>query len=353
VPSVTSQTSTAYTVGATRSITSVLYGVAVNNGDAAPSIAQIKSGYNAAGQAAKAAASSASGTGAVSITLTPSDSPAFPVYDLYFVLSDGVDSSRQSLLSEYLDAPTNYLRMLLASVSATGSLHGSVAAPGDVWQTDDNTTEDAYALTLFDSGDFQIAASGDADRLSFTQKLYDVSAATWLGPGTVYVNNNAPAPVGGSLAFPTGLLFEQNSTITPFDLADECADVEADSFTVSIESGAWPTGLSMGGSPDYTLSGTPTEYGRSEITLRWTDALGDYYEELVYVNVGPMLPDVVGDTVAVAQTKLALASLTLSYLQAYSETVAVNDIISMSPVALTVVPYDQVVTLTVSLGAEP
>lgn len=354
-PAVSSQTDTAYTVGATRGgAASVLYGVAVCKGDTAPSVAQIKLGKNAANATAKAASSSASGTGAVSITLTPSDSPAFPVYDMHFVLSDGTnDSTRQSLPNEALDAPTGYLRMELLTVSETGSLHGTAAAPGDVWQTDNDTVEDAYALTLLNSGDFQIAASGDEDRLSFTQKLYDVSAQQWLGPGTVYINNQAPAPVTDPLAFMTGMQLERNSTITPINMVAECADAEGDTISVSVISGTWPTGLAMGGSPNYTLSGTPTEYGRVVVTVRWADALGEYYDEAITVNVGVALPDVVGDSLASAQAQLALASLTLAYQQAYSETVPANDVIAMSPAATTVVPYDQEVTLTVSLGPEP
>lgn len=355
VPSISSESDTTYTVAAVRAgNSSTLYAVAVNRGDTAPSIAQIKAGQNAAGSAAKASASSSSGTGSVSVDLTPSDSPKFPIYDIYCVLNNGLgDSSRQSVLGPLLDAPTGYLRVALASVSATGPLNGSIAAVGDVWQTDNDTTEDSYALTLMASGDFQIAAAGDTTRISFTQKLYDVSAAAWEGPGTVYVNNDAPAPSGGALAFPVGLTFAKDASITPINLAAECADTESDVISVSVVSGTWPTGLSMGGAPNYTLSGTPTVYQRNVVTLRWSDAIGDYYDEPVTVAIGVALPDVVDDPLVDAQAQLALASLTLVYVQAYHGTIVEGNVCDMSPAASTVVPFDQQVTLTVSLGPEP
>lgn len=355
VPYISSESDTTYTVAAVRAgNASVLYAVAVNRGDTAPSIAQIKAGQNASGGTAKASASSSSGTGSVSVDLTPSDSPKFPIYDIYCVLNNALgDSTRQSVLGPLLDAPTGYLRVTLTSVSETGPLYGSIAAPGDVWQTDNDTTEDAYAITLIAQGDFQIAASGDTTRISFTQKLYDVSAAAWEGPGTVYVNNDAPVPAGAALAFPVGLTLEKDNTITPINLAAECTDTEGDTISVTVVSGTWPTGLAMGGAPNYTLSGTPTQYQRNVVTLRWADSIGDYYDEAVTVAIGVVLPDVVDDTVAAAQAQLAMASLTLTYQYAYHGTIVAGNVSAMSPAAATVVPYDQLVTLTVSLGPEP
>lgn len=354
VPTIASETGSSYTVNATRGATSVLYGVAVPRSAAPPSVAQIKAGQDAAAQPACAVNTSTSGTGAVSLTLTPSINPPFPFYDLHFALSNGtLDSDRQSILGHMLDPTTGHLFKAISSISPTGPLNGTMAAPGDVWKTHRYTQATSYELTLLESADFQIAAAGDTDRQEFSQWLYDVSAQQWEGPGTVYVNNAPPEPPTADGVYPTGLVLEQNSTITPIDMATVVTDPEADALTVTKLTGAWPTGLSMGGGPNYTLSGTPTEYGSWQVQLRWTDTLDESYEETFAVITGPKLPNVVGMTVAQAQAALALASLTITYDQAYHETVPAGDVISMSPAALTVVPYDQVVVLTISLGVEP
>lgn len=353
VPAITSETGSSYTAQANRSATSVLYGVAVPRSSSPPSVAQIKAGQDGASQPACAVNTSTSGTGNVSLTLTLTPTYPFPLYDLHFALSNGtLDSDRQSILGPYLDPTTGHLFKGITSVGPTGSLAGTLAAPGDVWKTHRYTQATSYELTLLESADFQIAASGDTDRQQFSQWLYDYSARQWEGPGTVYVNNAPPDPgVGG--AFPGGILWEQNSTLTPFDMVDEAPDPEADTVTVAKVAGEWPPGITMGGSPNYTVSGTPTAYGEWSVTIRWTDSLGEYYEETTAVVTGPKLPDVVGMTVAEAQAALSLASLTLVYDQEYHATVPAGDIISMVPNADTVVRYDAQVVLAVSLGPEP
>lgn len=354
VPAITSRTGSAYTVQAGRASTSVLYGVAVVRSSTPPSVAQIKAGQNGGGQPAAAVNTSASGTGNVSLTLTPSLNPAFPLYDLHFALSDGaLDSDRQSVLGQLLDPTSGHLFRELASVSATGPLAGTLAAPGDVWVTAAVTSgSGAYAVTLLDTADFQIGAAGDTDRVQFTQKLYDWSAAQYEGPGTVYVNNAPPTPASTPI-YPAGLLIEQNATMTPVDLVDLAPDPEADTVSVTKTAGSWPTGLALGGAPDYTLSGTPLEYGEWNVTLRWTDSLGEHYDETFDVVTGPRLPDVFEDTLVVAQGKLALASLTLAYDHEYHPTIPADSIVSQVPAAATVVRYDAQVVLTVSLGPEP
>lgn len=354
LPAVTAETGSVYTIEASRAATSRLYGVAVVRSSALPSIGQIKSGLDGTSVPAQAVNSSASGTGAVTLTLTMTRNPAYPLYDLHFVLSDGtLDSDVQTIHGPLLDPPADKLFKALASVSATGPLAGTLAAPGDVWVTAAVTSgAGAYGITLLDTADFQIAASGDTDRVQFEQKLYDWSAATYEGPGTVYVNNAPPTPATPPI-YPSGLLLEQNATITPINMASLAPDPESDTITVTKTDGSWPPGLSMGGSPNYTLSGTPTEYGEWTVTLRWTDTLGEHYDESFDIITGPKLPDVYDEPLAQAQAELALASLTLAYDSEYHATIVAGNIISQTPAANTVVRYDAQVVLTVSLGPEP
>jgi hypothetical protein len=352
VPSMSSQTSTAYTVGFTPDASSTIYGVAVVKDSATPSAAQIKAGQNGSGATAKASANKAV-TGADTLVLTPSDSPAFPIYDLYFVLNNaGGDSSVQSLLDELLDAPTGMQRVTIdvpwggteESVLENAS---PAAVDGDILECSTVTSPGGYAVEMDADGVFSFNPGTDTDRQSIVAKFYDVSVGAWSDDpaDTFYVNNKFPVYTSAVTSF----LFRKSTAITPVPLEPFWADEESDAITVTFED-TLPTGLS---NSSETLQGTPTVYGRTVVTERATDALGDFTEEEITIEVGDFVADVDGlDFSAAAAAITAVASMSAVLFSSVSHpTIPAGDVISQEPEAGVLAPHDQQVLLVVSLGA--
>lgn len=345
VPSMTSQTATAYTVGFTPNASCTIYGVAVIAGSAAPSIAQVKAGQNAAGAAAKANNSKAV-TGADTLVLTPSDSPAFPRYDLYFVLNNaGGDSSLQSLTSEYLDPPTGKQFTTLTSLDATSPFYGTGAAVSDTVVIDTATDPNAYVVTCGVDGTVSYAAGGDTSRQLIDADVYDYSAGVYLGAGMLVYNNLVPDPGGAAFAEP--LLYQKSVAITALNLLPLATDPEGD-VVVATALDALPAGLSVAASD---LVGTPTAYGSTDTQIQWEDAYGATYVETATIQVGDLVPDVVGDSQATAVAAIeATATMSAEIVLGTDALVPIGDVISTDPIAGTLVPPDQVVTLIISFG---
>jgi hypothetical protein len=344
--SVTSQTTTAYTVGFTPSASCTVYGVAVVAGTTAPSVAQVKAGQNGAGAAAKASNSKAV-TGIDSFTLMPSDSPAFPRYDLYCVLSDGGgDSAVSNLASEYLDAPAGKIFATLNSLDATSPFYGTGAAIADTCVLDSTTDPDGYTVACAVDGTVTYDSAGDDSRQLVAVDVYDYSAGAYLGAGTLVFNNLAPSPLGQ--AFTDPLLYQKDVAINTLALDALGPDPEGDTVTVTALD-SLPTGLSITAND---LDGTPTVYGESTVTIQWEDQYGATYDEDVVFQIGDLVPDVIGttETSAVAAIE-AVASLTTTVATETSTTIAPGNVISTSPPAGTLVAFDAIITLIVSLGA--
>lgn len=263
-PSVTSQTTNAYTIGGTG--TATVSTVACKKDTTPPPIVNVVAG-NCASGAAEAAASDV-WSGADSVTL--GGSLTLPIYDLY--VTDG--TTLIALPDELLDAPAGKQYALLSSISSTSWVQdfNDVATPdaavGDVIKIDSVTTPASFAWTQ--STDGNGVYSGDASRQSLQYDIYDSSAGDYMsgGPGTLWFNNQTPVPPP-----PDSLVFRwtRNAAITPIDLTSYCPDPESDGVTVSAVSGL-ATGLSINGSN--ILSGTPTVAGISTLVLRCTDITG-------------------------------------------------------------------------------
>ena len=344
---VTSQTTTAYTIGFTPSASCTIYGVAVLAGSTQPSIAQVKAGQNGSGGTPKAANSKAV-TGADSFTLTPSDSPAFPRYDLYCVLNSGAtDSSIRILASEYLDAPTGKQFSTLALIDATSPFYAAGAAANDTVVIDTVTDPNSYVITCTNDGTVIYEASGDTSRQLIDADVYDYSAGAYIGAGVIVFNNFAPDPSG--VAFSDALLYQKSVAITPITLTDYAPDPEADTVTVTALD-ALPTGLSITSSE---LSGTPTVYETTNTELQWQDQYSATYVETVTIQIGDVVPDVIHIAEGLARGQIqAVASFTTTTTYTADAYVAIGDVISTDPVAGTLVPYNQIVSMLVSNGSQ-
>lgn len=343
-PAVSSKTNSAYTISFTTSTSCVMYAVAVASGTTAPSISQIKSGLDSNGSPAKAT-NTKSVSGASTITLTPTDSPAFPRYDLYFVLnSSGGDSSRISLANEYLNPPTGKSFTTLTSVDTTSPFYGTGVDVNDTVVIDTNTTPDSYNVNCAVDGTVSYDASGASARQFIDINVYDYSLGTYFGAGTLVFNNYGPSgPV-----FSEPFLYQKDVPIITLDLRPFAPDPEGDPVTVVVLD-ALPAGLII---YDSQVTGTPTEYGTTNTQFQWADLYGSTYEESATIQVGDVVPNVIGNIQATAiSTITGIASFTANVINISSPDIASGIVISTDPLADTLVVYNREITLYVSNGS--
>ena len=352
-PTVTSQTATAYTLAydASADADTIYTGIYLKDA-ATPTAAQVKAGTNAHGTATEATTGSSD-----TIVVTATESPAFPIYGIHSVVENEAGLSAVSSLTDKALDPATGKQHITADVSGgitTESIfYGAspAVATGDIVVIDTHVDSfqegaDAYPLTCSVDGLISVDPGLDTSRLDFDYNVYDVSAGDWMNgsPVTSYINNQAPDFVGSDSTF----LYKKDTAITANPREADWADAESDAITVT-EQDSLPAGLSFGSEQ---ITGTPTAYGETVVTERGTDAIGDYAEHDITIQVGDELPDVVNVAQATAVSTIeGTASWTTAIVTAYSATIAVGNVISMSPEAATLVPHNQEVTLTVSLGA--
>src|SRR5688572_12395905 len=212
-PSVTSETDTAFTIGyeADANATDIYVG-AYPKDVTAPTGSELKAGTGAHGTATEVTTGAAD-----SIVLTPSDSPKFPVYDIYAVLEGaGGFSSVVALTDEFLDPPAGKQFVTLTSVHATSPWNGTSVVAGDIVVIDTLTDPDLFAVTCEVDGTVSYAAGGSEDRQLIDAQVYDLSGATYFAADVLVFNNLAPVPLGGESIFDQEpLLFRKSVAISP------------------------------------------------------------------------------------------------------------------------------------------
>jgi hypothetical protein len=337
-PSVTSQTATAYTISYNASAAAAnIYLGAYARGATAPTAAQIEAGTGARGTATEATTGSDD-----TIVLTPTDSPAFPMYDIYVVLKGASGYSPVVALSnQQLLSATGKQKVVLVGVDAASPLDGSSAVAGDVWVVD-LLTDGGYAVGISNDGLFTISYAG-SNRQIFVHNFYDVSAVGYEGEGEV-VTNNKPPNYALPNVFTEAFSLARGIAMTPVDLSTYAIDPEGDTVTVTLEDALPSTSVVAN-----VWSGTPADLqGPTLHTFRWTDEYGDYYEEDATVDVGTVVPDVVGLSQGAATTAILAAGLVVDLAFAYSDDVAEDDVISQSPAAGAVAEEGSSVLITIS-----
>jgi hypothetical protein len=110
----------------------------------------------------------------------------------------------------------------------------------------------------------------------FTVRVFDGETAADR-VFTIDVTNQTPiwTTAGGSLIDAT-----ENAA---YSFSFEAADPNNDTVTYSISSGSLPAGLTLGSTGE--LSGTPTQLGISNFTVRATDTLGAFVDRAFSINV--------------------------------------------------------------------
>ena len=278
-----------------------IYCAAFPSGTAEQTGAAIEAGTGAHGTATEAT------TGASdTIVLTPTDSPAFPAYEPQCVLENETGYSTViSLPNEFLDPPTGKQFQTLASVHADSPCFGQTPAvvAGDIAVFDTLTNINGYAIMPFDTCLLSIAAGGDDSFDTFDADVYDVSLAAYYGAATFPVNNQPLIFEGGSV-LDDPLLLAIDAAITPIDLLPLVIDPEGHTVVVTALE-ALPTGLSITASGDYPLNGTPTACGNTLTDIQWEDEWGATLVVEIDINIGDIVPNVVGMTEAEALDAIA------------------------------------------------
>jgi hypothetical protein len=116
---VSGQTSAAFTIAKTLDGAGTVYAVACKGGSTAPSVTDVEASH-----CASASTPEASTSGNATADLTLGGSLAFPYYDLYVVGTYGSqhEAAVHSLTTQFLNAPTGFQYVTLASVTDSGSV---------------------------------------------------------------------------------------------------------------------------------------------------------------------------------------------------------------------------------------
>jgi len=217
-----------------------------------PSTAEVVAGTGAHGTGTEAVTGSSD-----TLDFDVTDSPAYPIYDVYCVTKGtSVVSSLGSQVDEYLTAATGYQFITLASIGSGSPVESFNTAvtpdlvAGDILVAPTTTSPGTYTLTIGTDGQFSY--SGDASRqLALNILAYDVSAAGYHASDIDFVAND-PSPV-------CDVDFEQvivvDAAMTGIDLDSYCSHPLGDTLTYAKSSGTYPTGITL---TTDTVGGTPT-----------------------------------------------------------------------------------------------
>lgn len=296
------------------------YWVACRENETAPTDEQVKAG-NCTGDAAALEDHSASLTASMEATQAFTGLSARIAYDVYFIASNaGGDSSQSSDVDAPRGANTGFQIVQLASLSGTGVNWPSVANQSIYDLQDDETywggstviaandwieiaTETANGIaTTGDPTDCLVSQETDGDIVisncpeapdsiavnqvqdASTGDLFAAASGTTPdqyegSPDALYFNNDPPIcdtdPDSEDVSVQTGAAFNR-------DLNLDATDNELGQLYAFLKTGTWPTGLSLGGTGNMTLSGTVADMDEDEsgvpVTLAFYDSAGNECE---------------------------------------------------------------------------
>jgi hypothetical protein len=256
-------------------------------------------------------------------------------------------------------APEGYQWIELASIAAGSAVedYNDLVAPdlviGDHLLLPTITTPGAYTVDLFTDGHIEYNDGEDGSRQLIYGWAWDTSVGDWHAESFDYVSNNI-APTGDA---PVEVALLVDSAMTPILLSDYFSDGEGDTLTYSLTSGVSPTGVSLSLG---IISGTPTVENEDGVTLVYTanDGYGGTGTQEIFLRPLVTLPasDCTSDETSQTECELAFANdfnntISFAITPEYSETVALDAVISQSPLAGVEMAPFSTVDLVISLGA--
>jgi hypothetical protein len=290
-PAITAQSTSAYTVEGSLDGAGDVAAVACAKDSTAPTISQVEAGDCTGDANAKAADSDSPAAGGFdfSLTLAPSDSPDFPLYDVY--VTDGTNLT--TLADEFLDPPVTCgedsdEQCQFIGITSIGS--GSACEVFNTHANPDIANADVLVVpvTVQPNGEaLDVSAacgfvySGSLDRqTALNVAIYDASASGYHAVFMdVWVNNRNPVCEDDSENIRVGAVYSRDLNLYCEDDDDAPGDL-----TYTEDTDPMITGLSFS---DPEVSGTPTvlaEMGTGEYTV--ADVPGDEDElELNFVVI--------------------------------------------------------------------
>lgn len=312
-PTLASATTTAMTVGYTPDGTHTVSIVVCKFGSTAPTLSQVKAGQCTGGATALSSASKSS-SGADTQSLSGQNTATRAGGDVYAAAThSSADSTVYSLTGQLLAPPAGSQYVTASGLPYSGTCSGSSGCSivtgispsivnGDVLKCVTLTSPDAHAFILYSDGSWQIVALGDTARQEFDCDFFDVSLDAWHGSWQNWNGNHAPTQIAAPAS--SLLLVATGSAMTCIDLTALVNDVEHDTLTYALQSGSWPSGVTLSGG---SVCGTPTSAGAYPVTIRVTDITGEYVDltPFTLTTVGPVtVPNVVGTLGAAATATL-------------------------------------------------
>lgn len=349
-PTVTSETSNAYTLGYTPDSASTFYVAAVPAGAATPSAAQIKAGTG--GGIVASANEAVSGADTTVISLA-SVSPLFPKYKLCALLSSGSgDSSIVALDNQFLDPPAGkQFKVFDVPLSATAVESLVSVSPaivdGDIWVVDSVTTPGGYATVLTVDGDFDVDVDGDTARQEVVHDVYDNSLAAYYGSASIYIGNHAPTVVSDPAELAV-YEFAVDTPIDPPDLTTLVEDDEFDPITVTALT-SLPGTLAVSNGD---LVGQSADEGVFHTTLQFEDIAGDSVSGSITMLIGDIpVPDVTGASEGAGLSTIASSYLVGQVVNRVTDSSEAGTILAQTPEFGESVAPHSTVSLTVSAGS--
>jgi hypothetical protein len=297
----------------------------------------------------------------------------FPIYDAYFAAKNvTLYGSVQNQLDEVLTAPSG--RQYAAKsgspgVGEEGLFDGASPAIADGDYMDVSSHSDSFLLgadyhcvvvnadttfeiTVTKTSDCSTDSALDNSRQILDRRFYDVSVGDWsdASPVEAAIGDQAPTFTG---------LDDLEGTIDPYLFEKDAvdgglvtelfSDPEGDTMTLAVSG----NGTISGGNSWVVDSDTCGEF--TPVIFTATDSWGeDTASDSVMVTIGDLVPDVLSDDEATATASIeALCSFVATASAAqYSESIAEGLVVSTDPEAGELVPFDQVVTYSLSLGPD-
>lgn len=224
-------------------------------------------------------------------------------------------------------------------------------AIGDTIRIDTTT---AVGLDVDYDVDGWLEYKDSPSRQVVTYDVWDASAGAWMagGPGRLVFNNKPPECGAPELLLPiVGVAMDA------LDVCGLCTDAENDTKTATVTDGALPTGLSLSGTGNCTLSGTPAteDEAGAIVTVTVDDGFGGTGSKAY--TIAPLdtitVPDCTSSATDLA-TCLNIIGATYLIEGAVSytchPTVAANDVVATSPAAAAeAAPFTEV-AVTFSTG---